>query len=363
LRANASKHKNVTYERAGELLEILQGDIAELLQQAEQADTEASVPEGLPEQLQRREKLRAALEEARAKIEARARREAQGLQAEYEAKAQAREQRPGNRQGKAPTPPRTEPEPTAQINLSDEDSRLMRRSKNEAFEQCYNAQAAVCAEGSQLIVGVQVSQHSADNHELEPTLAAVTATVGAPARVLVDSGYLNGDAFGRVMAQGVEVYGAVAAEASMARRRYEYRPKDRRRENPVAHKDPRLVAMREKLASEEGRAIYARRQTSVEPTFGIIKSVLGFRQFLLRGHLKVSGEWTLVALAYNCKRLCGLLRSKSAPRPAPTPTPIFVVRAYALCSTLVRQSLRRHFDPKTPRLCRAWLVHESPTDS
>jgi hypothetical protein len=101
------------------------------------------------------------------------------------------------------------------------------------------------------------------------------------------------------MERGVEVYGAVAAEAALAQRRYEFRPVEGRRESPRELKDPRLVAMKEKLASKEGRAIYARRQTSVEPTFGIIKRVLGFRQFMLRGKNKVSGAWQLVALAYQ----------------------------------------------------------------
>ena len=117
---------------------------------------------------------------------------------------------------------------------------------------------------------------------------------------------MNSAAIGRVSERGVEVYCAVAAEAALARRRYDFRPVEGRRESPREPKDERLLAMKEKLASEAGRAIYARRATSVEPAFGIIKRALGFRQFLLRGERQVSGEWTLVALAYNCKRLCRL---------------------------------------------------------
>jgi transposase len=305
VRANASKHQNVTYARAGELLEALRGDIAQLLAQAEQADREGRVPEGLPEELQRREQLQTKLAAARAALEQRAQAQAQSEQAAYEAKRRAWAERP---RGQQPSPPSGEPKATTQINLTDPESRLMRKSKNEGFSQSYNAQAAVTAEGSQLIVGVQVTAHGADYHELEPTLAAIPAALGVPSRVLVDSGYLNSPALGRVMEGGIDVYCAVAAEATMARRRYEYRPKDRRRENPVEPKDPRIVAMQQKVLSEEGRAIYARRQTSVEPAFGIIKSALGFRQFTLRGAEKVNGEWRLVALAYNCKRLCHLRR-------------------------------------------------------
>jgi len=308
LAASASKHRNITYARAGELIELLEGDIAALLQKAESADTAPAEKETLPAELARREKLRERLEAARAAMEERARQRAQSEQPAYEAKVQARAQR-GRGKGVEPHPPRREPEPRDQINLSDGDSRLMRKSTNEAFGQSYNAQAAVCAEGSQLIVGARVSQSASDGRELEPTLAAIPAGVGIPTRVLADSGYVNSEAIGRVSGRGVEVYCAVAAEAARARRRYDFRPVEGRRESPREPRDERLVAMKEKLASDEGRAIYARRATSVEPAFGIIKRVLGFRQFLLRGHGKVSGEWTLVALAYNCKRLCRLRRT------------------------------------------------------
>jgi transposase len=309
LRANAGKHRNVTYARAGELIELLKTDIATLLEKAENADVAPAEKETLPAQLARREALRDKLAAAREAIEERARQKAQSEQAAYEAKVQVRAGRPNHRKGPEPQPPRPEPEPGDRINLTDADSRLMRKSTNEAFGQSYNAQAAVCAEGSQFIVGARVSQSASDGGELEPTLAAIPAGVGAPTRVLADSGYLNGPAIERVSERGVEVYCAVSAEAALAQRRYDFRPVEGRRESPREPKDERLVAMKEKLASEAGRAIYARRATSVEPAFGIIKAVLGFKQFMLRGHHKVSGEWQLVALAYNCKRLCRLRRA------------------------------------------------------
>ncbi len=264
--------------------------------------------------------MREKLEAARATLEERARQRAQSEQPAYEAKVKERAQREGRRKGPEPQPPRAEPEPGAQINLTDAESRLMRKSRNEAFEQSYNAQAAVCADGSQIIVGARVSASSCDANELEPTLAAIPAAAGHPARVLIDSGYLNRGAFARVMESGVEVYGAVAAEASMARRRYKFRPADRRREHPREPADALLIAMKEKLVSQEGRALYARRQISVEPAFGIIKAALGFRQFLLRGERKVSGEWQLVTLAYNCKRICRLRRAKPSTAPSPSTT-------------------------------------------
>jgi transposase len=309
LGANASKHRNVGYARAGELIEQLRLDIAELMQKAEAADTSPPEKEALPQALARREALLEKLQAARTAIEQRAQERAQSQMPAYEAKVQAQAAR--RHGGRVAQPPSAAPEPDAQINLTDPESRLMRKSRNDAFAQSYNAQAAVCAGGSQLIVGVQVTQNAADKGQLEPTLAAIPAAVGVPGRVLVDNGYLNIEAIGRVMERGVEVYCACAAEAAQVPRRYDFRPPTQRSESPRPVTDPRIQAMQDKLASQEGRAIYRRRQASVEPVFGIIKHALGFRQFRLRGHAKVSGEWQLVALAYNCKRLCRLRQTGS----------------------------------------------------
>lgn len=304
LSANASKHRNVGYARAGELIEQLEADIGELLAKAEAADTEPAERERLPEELTRRQTLLEKLTAAREAIEERARERAESQRPGYEAKVRAQAER--RHGGRVAQPPSAEPEPKTQINLTDGESQLMRKSRHEAYQQSYNAQAAVCAEGSQLILGVRVTANASDKSQLEPTLAVIPTEVGAPSRVLADNGYLNVEAVSRVMAGGVEVYCACAADASLASRRYDFRPRDRRSESPRPITDPRLVAMHEKLLSKEGRAIYRRRQASVEPTFGIIKRGLGFRQFSLRGLGKVGGEWQLVALAYNCRRICRL---------------------------------------------------------
>jgi len=307
LQANASKHRNVGYERAGALIEQLRLDIAELMQKAEAADTTPQEKEALPAALARRTVLLEKLEAARTALEKRAQERAQSQLPAYEAKVQAQATR--RHGGRVAKPPSAEPDPEAQFNLTDADSRLMRKSRAEAFQQSYNAQAAVCAEGSQLIVGVQVSQNASDKGQLEPTLAAIPKAVGTPACVLTDNGYLNIEAISRVMAGGVEVYCACAAEAAQVPRPYDFRPPAQRSESPRPVTDPRIQAMQAKLASKEGRALYRRRQASVEPVFGIIKQALGFRQFRLRGHVNVSGEWQLVALAYNCKRLCKLRKT------------------------------------------------------
>jgi transposase len=308
--ANASKHRNVGYARAGVLIVQLNLDIADLMHKAESADTAPAEKETLPAELTRRQALLEKLTAAREAIEQRARERAQSQMPAYEAKVQAQAER--RHGGRVAQPPTKQPRPEEQINLTDPESRLMRKSQNEAYQQSFNAQAAVCADGSQLIVGARVSDNASDKGQLEPTLAAIPAQLGTPEAALTDNGFLNTDAIERVMERGIDVYCACAAEASLAQRRYDFRPPEQRSESPRPITDPRLIAMHEKLATPEGRARYGRRKTSVEPVFGIIKHVLGFRQFLLRGLEKVSGEWQLVALAYNCKRLCKLRTTAAA---------------------------------------------------
>ena len=131
-------------------------------------------------------------------------------------------------------------------------------------------------------------------------IEAIPATVGKPALVLADNGYANGDEIKRLAEGGIDALVATGAEGR--RRRHDFRPT----RAPTPAKEPKapwLHAMATKLASEEGRALYQLRQQTVEPVFGIIKAVLGFTRFSLRGQDKVAGEWSLVALAYNCKRL------------------------------------------------------------
>jgi len=199
----------------------------------------------------------------------------------------------------------------------------MRKSKNEAFRQAYNAQLAVDAEGSQLILGAYVCQSSADNNELEPMRKAVSHNVGQkPQAVLADRGYINGPMIEQIQGQGIEAYVALSAEAH-ERRRYDLRSQKQRREKPRQYKAAVLVAMDQKLRTPEGRARYLRRQASVEPVFGIIKKVIGFEQFSLRGLQKVSLEWNLVCTAYNLKRLPKLLKpAKQGPKAAKTSKPM-----------------------------------------
>ena len=204
-------------------------------------------------------------------------------------------------------PPAPTPTPDAkdQYNFTDAESRIMKAGNGPHFEQSYNAQAVVEV-ASRLIVGQCVSQSPNDKQELVPTLAAIPLAVGPVAVALVDSGFFSEKAVHAIeraadgTPTGTTVYAAV--EKTGHHRRVADLEKQPEPESPAADASATEV-MRHRLRTGAGKAIYKLRQQTVEPVFGIIKSVLGFRQFRLRGRAKVSLEWTLVCLAYNLKRL------------------------------------------------------------
>ena len=304
IKASASKDKNVTYERAQQLRTQLRQDVNQLLQQAERADQKEEDPQKLPQEIARREKLLQKMDQACAQLEARAQARAAAERADYERKVRAREQREGSAKRPPPQPPKATPEPDEQINLTDPEARLMRKSKREGYTQSYNAQAVVDAGASRLIVGQRVSDCASDSGQLEPDLASIPAPLGAPTRALADCGYADKEVFERLAQErpALDLYVSVHREDAHAERRYDYRPLDQiKQPKPIV--DPVLLAMAAKLKTPAGKVIYRQRACTVEPVFGILKAVLGFRQFLLRGMKKVSGEWNLVCLAYNLKRL------------------------------------------------------------
>lgn len=307
--AHAGKDRNVRYDRAGELEGELTAEIDRRLGEAERADAEADPDAGaggqrLPEPLARLEAMREQMRRARTRLEEEAAEEARAARPAYEAKAQDRERE--RRGGHPPAPPRETPEAKRQTNLTDPDSRLMRKTRRSGYEQVYNAQAAVDAEGSMLILAARVSQCASDAHELAPAVEAVEAAVGRPTATLADAGYVNAEAFEALEGAGLDLYVAVGRGDGQAARRFDYRPKSVTDRPPRKVTDPRLLKMQEKLKTEAGRAMYGLRKQTVEPVFGIIKGALGFRRFLLRGLEKVAGEWSLVSLAYNLKRLASL---------------------------------------------------------
>jgi hypothetical protein len=219
--------------------------------------------------------------------------------AQRAAKAAASGKKPA---GREPKPPVEAPQPTDQINLTDEASRIMPVADG-GFEQCYNAQAAVAA-GNLLVVAADVVQTPNDKQQLAPMLgklAALPAALGKADTLLADNGYFS--------EANVQACVAVAIEPLIALGREAHHPSlaERFATAPPAPKDPTPVqAMTHRLQTPRGRALYALRKQTPEPVFGIIKSVLGFRQFLLRGLDAVRGEWRLVTLAWNLKRMFAL---------------------------------------------------------
>ncbi len=304
--ANASKHSALSYEHAGKIEAQLKAEVAELMAKAEAAD-KAELPDGLsiPDELARREERLKKLAEARAKIEARAKERYERELAEHRAKLAAREakqkasgRKPG---GKPPEPPVEGPRPTDQINLTDEELRIMPISGG-GFEQCYNAQAVV-AEGSLLVVASNVVQAANDKQQFEPMLAktlALPEELGRAETMLADNGYFSGANVKACGAAGVEPLIALGRDAhhQSLRERFADAPPP---ENPTP-----VEAMAHRLRTPEGKKLYAKRKHTPEPVFGIIKSVLGFRQFLLRGLETVKAEWTLLTLAWNVKRMFAL---------------------------------------------------------
>jgi len=304
IRANASKDKNVTYQRAQQLRTQLQQEVNALLQQAEQADQADEDPQKLPEEIARRQALLKKMDEACARLEARAKARAEAERAECRRQLGQGQARQGNAQSADFKPPPGRPAPEEQINLTDPDARLIRKSQREGYSQSYNAQVVVDAEGSQLIVGHRVSDSASDAGQLELDLESILQELGQPTAVLADCGYADKEDFRRLQRERpeLELYVSVYREEAHVQRRYDYRPLDKIK-SPKRPRDPVLVAMADKLKTPEGRALYRRRGCTVEPVIGVIKAVLGFRQFLLRGLKKVSGEWALVCLAYNLRRL------------------------------------------------------------
>ena len=307
IHANASRHSALSYAHAEKIEAQLRAEVQELMKLAEAAE-QSSLPDGvrLPEEIKRREDRLAAIAAAKAKIEARAKERHEREQAEYQAKMSAREVKakaPGRKPGgKPPQPPQAGPRADEQVNLTDEDSRIMKVAGG-GFEQCYNAQGVVDTE-SMLILAPHVTQAANDKEQVEPMVAKIQVLpegLNGPATLLADSGFFS--------EKNVETCRLAQIEPLIAVGRDEHHPHWRNRfEQPAPLTGPasHVEQMKHALKTKAGRAAYALRKQTVEPVFGIIKSVMGFRQFLLRGLANVTNEWTLVCLAWNLKRMAAL---------------------------------------------------------
>jgi transposase len=304
IHANASRHSALSYGHAQKLEAQLEAEVKELLARAEAADQEP-LPEGLsiPQELSRREERLAAIRQAKAQIEARAaERDAQD-KADFDAQMKAREEkatRTGKKPGgKPPSPPSAGVRPTDQINLTDADSRIM-PATGKGFDQSYNAQAAVDTE-SMLIVATGMAQVATDKQQVEPmleVLAGLPEVLGNVEHLLTDNGYFSAANVARCVEAKIEPLLAAGRDG--------HHPHwEERFTEPPALSEPAsaMEHMKHRLKTVRGRKLYGLRKQTVEPVFGIIKSVMHFRQFLLRGLEAVRGEWSLVTMAWNIKRM------------------------------------------------------------
>lgn len=309
IQANASKHAAVSYARAGEMIAQLELEVQELMQRAQQAENQETKDAlDIPAELTRREERKAALQQARQVIAARAQEVAAARQADYDAKqAQRQQQRDEGKKprGPEPKPPSGTPEPKAQYNFTDPESSIMKAGNGSHFEQSYNAQAAV--DQALLIVGERVSTAPNDKRELGPTVAAISPVVAPQVEtILVDSGFYSEAAVQAVEhnADGTATGRTVLAAVTKLSHHKTVADLLPQPEPPAP--DPEATPkekMAHRLQTTAGKTLYRLRKQTVEPVFGIIKEVLGFRRFSLRGHAKVSLEWTLVCVSYNLKRL------------------------------------------------------------
>jgi transposase len=301
--ADASKIRSVRYDRARVLRDKLAADIAALTAQAEAADAEDEDPQALPREIARHAALKEKLDAACARLEAEAKARAEAERPEYERKKAVYEAKRGRR-GRPPKPPDETPPPDRQSNLTDPDSALMRKSKAHEYRQAYNAQAVVCADGSQLILATNMATTPSDQPTFAPTILGMATTIGLPRTVLADAGFANREAVAQLAAAGVEPLVAIAK--TQPHRPYDFRPPPAEPKPARRILEPWRLAMQAKLDTDIGKARYKKRKQTVEPVFGIIKSAMGFTRFHLRGLEKVASEWLLVTLAYNCRRLHNL---------------------------------------------------------
>lgn len=306
IQANASKNKAVSYKRAGEQIEMLQKEVEKLMRKADEADRKP-LDDGLsvPEEISRREARIEKLQEARELIKARYKQQRQEKQAKYEQKMKDRDRK--RKEGKAvrgrEKVPDVEPPDNMQINFTDADSRIMKAGNGKHYEQAYNAQAAVETD-SMLIVGKRVSQNPNDKQELKSDLESIPEDAFTPETVLVDSGFYSEEAVKDVENNdGPQVYAAVEKNGHHV----SVEDLEKKADPPEPPESSSAVEkMRHKTQTKAGKALYKLRKQTVEPVFGIIKEVMGFRRFSLRGKDNAETEWALVCLAYNMKRLFNL---------------------------------------------------------
>lgn len=312
LRANASKHKAMSYERMCAKEEQLVAEVERLLQEAAATDEAEDQEYGkgrrgdeLPPELARRESRLRKIREAKAALEAEAKEKAAAAAAVAQAKIEVRKKREEETGKKTPgRPPQVvevetaKPEPKAQRNFTDPESRIMKDSATGSFEQSYNAQIAVDSE-AQIIVAASLTQEVNDKQQLVPMLTAVKDNLGQlPEKVTADAGYFSAAAVSNEEVSSVDLY--VTPDSG---KKTEVETELLSAAVAPAADQPVIEAMREKLKTAAGRAVYKQRKLIVEPVFGQVKEVRGFRRFSFRGLRKNQAEWALICLTHNLLKL------------------------------------------------------------
>ena len=349
IKANASKHSAVSYKHAGAQIELLRKEVEQLTAKAEQIDN-VPLDDGLsiPDEIVRREDRIKNLEHAREVIQARYEEERKQKQAEYEEKASKREEQRsqgGKPRGKEPKPPSAEPPDNKQYNFTDPESRIMKAGNGSHFELAYNAQAAVDTE-TYLIVGQLITDEPNDKEQLNPVLKSIPEDVADPENVLADTGYYSEAAVTTAEADdGPRVY------CAMAKSGHHVSVADLEKKEPSVAPpsgSPMKEQMAYRLQTPEGKALYKQRKQTVEPVFGIIKEVLGFRRFSMRGKKKAETEWCLVCLSYNLKKMFTLSQGCALKRPT-TVAKQHVFAYFVHIRTFLAGFLRKSF-AKEPNL-------------
>jgi transposase len=301
--ANASKHKALSWAHANKIEAQLREEVQTLMALGEKADR-AGVPDGMdvPAEIARREQRLKAIDAAKARIEQRARERSQTERHEHQAKLKRRQgQRDAGQKprGKDPEPPQEGPRDSDQVSLTDADSRIMPVSGG-GFEQSYNAQAAVDTQ-TMLVIAAHVSQAPNDKREVLPVLDELSALPGSLGQVkamLADTGYCSQANVQHCHAHHIEPLLAIGRDSHHLPVLARFAP-----DVPAPESEDPVLKMAHRLKTKAGRALYGLRKQTVEPVFGIIKHVMGWRQMSMRGLEKAAGEWTLVTLAWNVKRL------------------------------------------------------------
>jgi len=309
VKANASKHKAMSYGRMKEKEDELERQVREMLDLAERVDAEEDAKHGkgvrgdeMPPELRRKEGRLKKIREAKAALEAAARaeaeekkREAEEKLAERARKAEESGEKPRGRSPEVPDPEKAEPDAKSQRNFTDPDSRIMKDGATKSFEQCYNAQAAVDGT-AQVIVAAEVTQAASDKEQLAPMVAAVESnTGGVPAEFTADAGYYSESNVKALEAKEIDGY------IAFGRQKHGETPAPI--EGEAGSELSVKELMRHKLLSERGRSVYAKRKSVVEPVFGQIKQARGLRRFSLRGLGNVSAEWKIWCMTHNVLKL------------------------------------------------------------